>query len=118
VCPCGRGLPTLARLEGRQSEVIHTPQGREISAGALGQLLTFVIGIIPYVWEYQAIQTAPDALSLRIVPTRQFTAEFATKLRSELEQFLGMGVSVESVDRIPLELSGKRFIIKSGDTLT
>jgi len=81
--------------------------------------LTFVIGIIPYVWEYQAIQTAPDALSLRIVPTHRFTAEFATKLlRRELETFLGMGVSVESVDRISLEASGKPLIIKSGDTLT
>jgi phenylacetate-CoA ligase len=117
-CPCGRGLPTLARLEGRESEVIRTREGREVSAGALGQLLTFVVGIIPYVWEYQAIQTAPDALSLRIVPTRQFTAEFAARLRRELESFLGIGVSVEPVDRIPLEPSGKRLIIKSADTLT
>jgi phenylacetate-CoA ligase len=117
-CPCGRGLPTLARLEGRESELIRTPQGREVSAGALGQLLTFVVGIIPYVWEYQAIQTAPDAVTLRIVPTRQFTAEFAATLRRELEHFLGVGVIIEPVDRIPLEPSGKRLIIKSPDRLT
>ena len=117
-CPCGRGLPTLARLEGRESEVIRTPQGREVSAGALGQLLTFVVGIIPYVWEYQAIQTAPDALSLRVVPTRQFTSDFASRLRRELESFLGIAVSIEPVDHIALEPSGKRLIIKSSDTLT
>jgi hypothetical protein len=52
------------------------------------------------------------------VPTRQFTAEFAARLRRELESFLGIGVSVEPVDRIPLEPSGKRLIIKSADTLT
>jgi hypothetical protein len=40
------------------------------------------------------------------------------KLRRQLERFLGIGVSVEFVDRIPLEASGKRLIIKSGDTLT
>ena len=114
-CPCGRGLPTLARLEGRDSEVIRTPQGREISAGALGQLLTFVIGIIPYVWEYQAVQTAPDAVILRIVATPRFTSEFAATLRREVERFLGPGVAVavERVDGIPLEASGKRLIIKS-----
>ena len=117
-CPCGRGLPTLARLEGRESELIRTPQGREVSAGALGQLLTFVIGIIPYVWEYQAIQTAPDAVTLRIVPTPRFTSEFGARIRRELESFLGVGVTVEPVDRIPLEPSGKRLIIKSSDPLT
>ena len=98
--------------------MLRTPQGREVSAGALGQLLTFVVGIIPYVWEYQAIQTAPDALSLRVVPTRQFTSDFASRLRRELESFLGIAVSIEPVDHIALEPSGKRLIIKSSDTLT
>jgi phenylacetate-CoA ligase len=113
-CPCGRGLPTLARLEGRDSEVIRTPQGREISGVILGQFLAFVVGIIPYVWEYQAIQTAPDAVTLRIVPTPRFRPELAVRLQQELESFLGSGVeaAVELVDRIPLEPSGKRLIIK------
>ena len=115
LCPCGRGLPTLAGLEGRESEVIRTPEGREVSAGALGQLLTFVIGIIPFVWEYQAAQTAHDSVTLRIVPTPRFTAEFRARLVRELERFLGpgMAVAIECVDRIPLEPSGKRLIIKS-----
>jgi phenylacetate-CoA ligase len=114
-CACGRGLPTLARLEGRDSEVIRTPQGREITGGLLGQLLTFVIGIIPYVWEYQVVQTAPDAVTLRIVPTPRFTPAFGATLRRELESFLapGVAVTVERVDGIPLEPSGKRLIIKS-----
>ena len=114
-CACGRGLPTLARLEGRDSEVIRTPQGREITGGLLGQLLTFVIGIIPYVWEYQVVQTAPDAVTLRIVPTPRFTPAFGVTLRRELESFLapGMAVTVECVDGIPLEPSGKRLIIKT-----
>jgi phenylacetate-coenzyme A ligase PaaK-like adenylate-forming protein len=114
-CACGRGLPTLDRLEGRDSEVIRTPEGREITGGLLGQLLTFVIGIIPYVWEYQMVQTAPDAVTLRIVPTPRFTAAFGATLRRELESFLAPGVAVtlECLDGIPLEPSGKRLIIKS-----
>jgi len=114
-CPCGRGLPTLARLEGRESEFIRTPQGREIHGGAFGQLLTFVIGVIPYVLEYQAVQIAPDAVTLRIVPTPRFTPEFAARLQRDVESFLGPGVrvGVELVDCIPLEPSGKRMLIKS-----
>ena len=113
-CPCGRGMPTLARLEGRDIEMIRTPEGREMSSGAFGQLLTFVIGIIPYVWEYQAVQTAPDALTLRIVPTPRFTAEFQATLERGLADFFGpnMRITVEPVASIPVEASGKRFIIK------
>ena len=113
-CPCGRGMPTLARLEGRESEMIRTPEGREVSSGALGPLLTFVIGIIPYVWEYQAVQTAPDALTLRVVPTPRFTTEFQTILQRGLAEFFGpsMRITVEPIASIPVEASGKRFIIK------
>jgi phenylacetate-CoA ligase len=114
-CPCGRGLPTLARLEGRDSEVIRTSQGREISGVMLGQFLTFVVGIIPYVWEYQAVQTEPAAVSLRVVTTSRFDQEFRTSLERAFGEFLGPGmtVMVEPVSAIPLEPSGKRLIIKS-----
>jgi phenylacetate-CoA ligase len=114
-CPCGRGLPTLARVEGRESEFIRTPQGREIPGGAFGQLLTFVIGVIPQIWEYQAVQTALDAVTLRVVPTARYSGQFEETLRRRVEEFLGPGVSVtvEAMDRIPLEPSGKRFLIKS-----
>ena len=113
-CPCGRGMPTLARLEGRESEMIRTPDGREVSSGELGPLLTFVIGIIPYVWEYQAVQTAPGAVTLLVVPTAQFTPEFRLALARGLSEFLGpnMTITVEPVGAIPVEASGKRLIIK------
>jgi phenylacetate-CoA ligase len=114
-CSCGRGFPTLASLEGRDVEVIRTPGGRRVSGVVLGHFLAFVAEVIPYVSEYQAIQTAPDAVTLRIVPTPEFRPELTTTLRSQLESFLGADVRValELVDRIPLELSGKRLIIKS-----
>lgn len=113
-CPCGRGLPTLARLEGRAGEVIQTVEGREVNGVVLGQFLAFVVGIIPYVWEYQAIQTAPDAVTVTVVPTPRFTSAFQTTLQDALRTFLGpgMAVTVEAVDAIPLEASGKRLIIK------
>jgi hypothetical protein len=108
-------MPTLARLEGRESEMIRTPEGREVSSGALGQLLTFVIGIIPYVWEYQAVQTTPDAVTLLVVPTSRFTPTFEATLKRGVEEFLGpkVTVTVEPVSAIPLETSGKRLIIRS-----
>ena len=114
-CSCGRGFPTLARIEGRATEVIRTPSGREISGVALGQFLAFVAGIIPYVREYQAVQSAEDVVSLRVVPTARFDDGVRVTLERELGGFLGadMVVTVEPVAEIPLEPSGKRLIIKA-----
>jgi phenylacetate-CoA ligase len=114
-CSCGRGFPTITTLEGRASEVIRTPAGKQFNGVILGQFLAFVIGVIPYIWEYQAVQKAMHEVTLRVVPNVYFTAEFAKTLQVELEAFLGPGVAVaiEPVDRIPLEPSGKRLIIKS-----
>jgi phenylacetate-coenzyme A ligase PaaK-like adenylate-forming protein len=113
-CPCGRGLPTLASVEGRDTEVFRTPGGKVISGGILGHFLTFVAGITPYIWEYQAVLGPRDTLTLRVVPTARFTPDFARRLERELEVFLeaGMAVAVEPVAAIPLESSGKRLIIK------
>jgi phenylacetate-CoA ligase len=114
-CPCGRGFPTLMSLEGRAGERIKTPSGKMITPTALGWLITTVFRMLPYVWEYQAIQTAADAVILRIVPTADFTEELATKLARAAETFLGPGmrVRVETVERIAVEASGKRLVIKS-----
>ena len=114
-CPCGRGWPTLLRLEGRDTERIRTPDGRHVHSGTLGHFLTFEAGALPHVWEYQARQERPDYVKLLIVPTRACTAEATRKLGERLEEFLGPGISVavEPVSRIPTETSGKRLIIKS-----
>jgi hypothetical protein len=51
----------------------------------------------------------------RVVPTPRLTSEVAERLRTQLEGFLGPGVNVtlERVDRIPVEPSGKRWLVKS-----
>ena len=119
-CPCGRGFPTLAAIEGRTTELLRTPSGKQVSGSVLGHYLAFVVGVIPFVWEYQAIQQAPEAVTLRVVPTSRFSEPFAKRLLGAVETFLGPGVTVslELADRIPVERSGKRLIIKSLPTAT
>lgn len=114
-CPCGRGLPTLRKLEGRAVELIRTPAGSHIASSALTHFLASVCEAIPYVWEYQAWQPTVDEVILRVVPTPRLTTSYLEHLRQELAAFLGSGmaVRVELVDRIPCEPSGKRPIVKS-----
>jgi phenylacetate-CoA ligase len=113
-CRCGRGLPTLARLEGRAGELIRTPQ-RVVSAATLGYYLTDICHAAPLIREFQATVEGAEAVVLRVVPAAQFGPAAATTIRGRLEDLLGPGVSVrvEPVDRIPLEPSGKRLIIKT-----
>lgn len=113
-CPCGRGFPTLDRVEGRLLELIRTPAGRVISPTALGHFLSEDHPVWGRVRDYQAVQTAADAVTLRVVPAPRFDAEFAAGLRAALQAFLGADVtaSVEVVASIPTEPSGKRFIIR------
>jgi phenylacetate-CoA ligase len=114
-CPCGRGFPTIARVEGRVGETIRTGRGRIVSPAGLGWFLAYVSGAMPYVSEYQAVLVVPRALVLRIVPTPRFTREFARKLEADLEEFLGPGFAVrtETTDRIEAEPSGKRLLVKT-----
>jgi phenylacetate-CoA ligase len=113
-CPCGRGFPTISSLDGRVGETIRTPTGRVISPGSLSHTLFFGSRVLPYVWEYQAVQTGPAAVKLLVVPTERFDQGFARKLVTDLEALFGPGVTlaVETVDHIPLERSGKRLIIR------
>ena len=114
-CPCGRGFPTLVSLEGRLGEVLRTPTGRTVLPIALCRFLNIRARAHPYIWEYQAVQTVPEHVQFRVVPTARLTPDRVDWLRAELEGFLGPGVSVvvEPVARIPVEASGKRLLVRS-----
>jgi len=114
-CPCGRGFPTLVSLEGRLGEVLRTPAGRTVLPIALCRFLNIRARAHPYIWEYQATQTVRDRVVFRVVPTARLTPDRVDWLRAQLEEFLGPGVSVtvEQVDRIPVEASGKRLLVRS-----
>ena len=113
-CACGRGLPVLAAVAGRESEVIRLPAGEGVSSFTVEAFLR-VEWDVRTVREYQVIQTALDRVLLKLVTTPDFTPRDADRLRQRLETFLGPGVTAEiaEVDDIPLESSGKRLAVKS-----
>lgn len=114
-CSCGRGFPTLGAIEGRSGEMIETPGGRAITPAMLTNQLAFECGAVGFLSEYQAEQTGPDAVTLRVVPAPGFATGMVGALRDGLGRLVGPGVavSVEIVDRIPSEVSGKRPLIKT-----
>ena len=110
-CPCGRGFPTLMRVEGRLGEAIRMPSGRLFSPVTLDGVFRYCSDAVR---EYQAERTTDDVLTIRVVPTSRFTAETVNTLRAELTNSAGpgMGIRIDVVSEIPLEPSGKRFVIR------
>ena len=101
-CACGRGLPTLPRVEGRDDDVVVTPDGRR-----LGRLDPVFKADLPLV-EAQIVQDRPDRLRLRVVPARPLTDDDRRALIRRVRDHVGdMEVVVEEEDRIERDAAGK-----------
>ncbi len=110
VCPCGRGLPLLASVEGRVLDMIVGTNGRIVAGEAFVHLLKdYPID------RFQVHQGADRSTSVRIVPRRGFQPELATEIDKRLRSVLGpdAALCIELVDDIPLTISGKHRVTKS-----
>jgi phenylacetate-CoA ligase len=110
-CPCGRGLPLVEKVEGREADYVVTPCGRLISGISLTE--NFAV-MVPGLEQVQIVQEAIDRLRLRIVRGADFGPRSEACIRSLVAERFGPGVAYECeyVGRIPQEPSGKyRFCI-------
>jgi phenylacetate-CoA ligase len=109
-CPCGRGLPVLARLEGRTTDFIVAADGTVMH----GLALIYVLRDIEAIDQFKVVQeslrstrvllTAAAPLDTRIIA--DITASFRRRLGEEVE------IRVEQVHEIPRERSGKyRYVV-------
>jgi phenylacetate-CoA ligase len=110
-CPCGRGLPLLERLEGREADYVVTPAGELISGISLTE--NFALHV-PGVAQLQIVQETVTRFRFRIVRGPDFGAASLRSLRELVARRFGPDVHYECelVERIPQEPSGKyRFCI-------
>lgn len=111
LCRCGRGLPLIERVEGREADYVVTPSGRLISGISLTDHFAT---LIPGTAQVQIVQESLTDLLIRIVPDDDFTEESRRKIAALVHDTFGDGVGheIELVDAIPQEPSGKyRFCI-------
>lgn len=110
VCPCGRGLPLLASVEGRVLDMIVGTNGRIVAGEAFVHLLKdYPID------RFQVHQRADRSTTLLLVPGQTFRAEQAQEIDARLRTVLGADalLSVELVHDIPLTPSGKHRVTKT-----
>jgi phenylacetate-coenzyme A ligase PaaK-like adenylate-forming protein len=92
-CPCGRGLPRLARVEGRRTDFLVTPSGKLMHALAV----IYVLREIPGLREFQVIQEALDHVRVRVVPAGDLSAAVRASIVT------GVGGLFEGRARIEVE---------------
>jgi len=104
-CACGRGLPRLARIEGRRLDAIRTADGRTLP----GEFFPHMLKDVPGVRRFQVVQERLDAVVVSIVPGPDFGPDQDAYVRREIAKVLGDEAVIElrRVDDIPLTASGK-----------
>jgi phenylacetate-CoA ligase len=111
VCKCGRGLPLIERVEGREADYVVTPTGNLISGISLTE--NFAMHI-PGTAQVQIVQESITQIRIRLVADDSFGDSSRKKIAELVHDTFGDGVKhdVELVDAIPQEASGKyRFCI-------
>ena len=105
-CSCGRGLPRLARVFGRSTDILYAPDGRKVSGVSI--LDTFVIHV-PGLRQAQIVQDRLDHLVLRVVRDTGFGDESVACLRAAVQEVFGpeMYHDIEYVDSIAPTSRGK-----------
>ncbi len=103
LCACGRHLPRLGPILGRQDDAVVTPSGRLV--GRLDPVFKRELPIT----EAQIIQDSLEQIRVRIVPAEGFSAQHASSLERALHDRLGeaMKIEIETVSHIPRGSAGK-----------
>jgi len=114
-CPCGRGLPLLAKVSGRSTDFIVTPTGVRMHALAL----IYEVRDKPGVRAFKFVQEPDLSIELQVVRGPEFNERVANEIYSGLAARLGADARLflRYVDSIAPEKSGKyRYVISKADT--
>jgi phenylacetate-CoA ligase len=105
-CQCGRGLPTLRRIFGRERNLVLLPDGRRH-----WPLVGFChFREIAPVMQYQFIQDGRDSIELRLVTERPLNAQEEAGLTARVQKNLGFAFAVRFTyfaNRLPAGANGK-----------
>ncbi|CAH1747214.1 Capsule biosynthesis protein CapK [Thauera humireducens] len=110
-CPCGRGLPILRDIQGRSTDFVVAEDGTVLH----GLSLIYILRDIPAVRAFKIVQETRSHTRALIVPEAGAnTAGLDTTVIEGFRRRLGAGVevSVEFLESIPAEKSGKfRYVV-------
>jgi phenylacetate-CoA ligase len=105
-CPCGRGLPTLRRIAGRERNLVVKPDGSrhwpQVGFARFREVAPIA--------QYQLVQESPLMIEVRLVCERALTPAEESGLRGVILGSLGYPFALRFSyfpERIPLAANGK-----------
>lgn len=104
-CGCGRGLPALSRIVGRQRNMLLSPQGARYWPSFASEVWRHIAPI----GQIQVIQTGRADIELVVVCKRELSGSERTDLAAALNRSLGFDyrVTLRRVEAIPRPRGGK-----------
>jgi phenylacetate-CoA ligase len=111
-CRCGRPLPSLERIYGREYDFVHGLDGRRFH----GEFFLYVFEELQStgypVEQFQVVQTDRDRLRVDVISNVPLAADFIVRLRERVEpQMPGMKLDLRPVPAIARASSGKMRLI-------
>jgi phenylacetate-CoA ligase len=104
-CKCGRGLPLIKQIIGREDDYIILPSGKKISPRMIN-----VIENIPGILSYKTIQESRERLLVKLVKGKEFSRKTIHEVQKQIKLgCLGEDIEVEVkiVKEIPRASRGK-----------
>ena len=113
VCACGRGLPRLQTVEGRNSDLITLADGRVVS----GLFWRHTLKDIPEIVSFQVRQTGVNSIEVLALMTSEPSDKSKALFHSEMRRVLsGAEVSLHRVEKLIQSGSGKpKAVIRLSD---
>jgi phenylacetate-CoA ligase len=114
-CPCGRGLPVLNRIVGRQRNMLVLPNGDLRWPSIEVEEALANADEIPPIQQFQVIQRSLEDIEALIVAPRELTPSEQALVIAWFEKSFGWSFNVKFtyVDNIPLSPTGKFEDFKS-----
>ncbi len=109
-CPCGRGLPLLAEIEGRSTDFVRAADGTVLH----GLALIYVLREIPDVQEFKIIQESINNITVQLVTSSCDTQALEKSVTGQFRRRLGesLVLNFDYVSKIEREASGKfRYVV-------
>ena len=91
MCPCGRGLPLLKKVVGRQLDTLTTPDGRKIP----GEFFPHLIKEFPAIRRFQVVQETLASITLKLVVDGGLTLTDRELLIGEVRKCAGTHVDIQ-----------------------
>jgi phenylacetate-CoA ligase len=114
-CRCGRGLPLLSKVVGRQLDMLVTADGRQLA----GEYFPHLMKEYSAVRQFQVVQSQRDLIELKLVVDSRWGQDSRDSLHREVQSSVGASTRfvIHEVDSIPLTTLGKLRVVVGHSSL-